>query len=1460
MGWYQDWQSIQNTPAYQDASDPEREAVRSEFFQSQIAPKYHSFERNEARTAFDSVTAPRGDPSSGVLSDAFKLVKAGAQQATADIAQGMTLGHKNAAADSLREWANVNMESLSPTTLRDVENFGIERDKESWSGFDFKEGSTLTGFLGSVAQGSGSLIPSMVPGGILGKGLGIAGKGLAGTNKAVQAAVQAKNVKSAKEALAIGSKIDNAAQYVGQSAAMGTMIMGGTANQTYEDVINQPESELMKSEQYRQYVQEARDAIGNDDPALAMQQARRRLAEEASLKVRGEAFMAGAASGLLNPIEMKLFKGAGNSTRRMGMLKSGSVEAVQETWESGAQQYLTNVAAGESGLERDSMENVAGAAATGALLGFAIGAPIGGVARPKVPLTDEQKKVHRDGLLGGLKSNVSEGKTLEEKLAQDDIDPELEAKYQEELEANYRQRYDIERQLNDLPPVPQTHDPVTADPERNHVPATIDEQINDAEKAKSDTEQALKREMKNGGNAQTVGRYEKSIGKQAHNLSIAQAMADNRGLSKFFNTKEEFTDWLIRSRKGGYTEFSAKAELAQRRNEYDASLKQQQKQQKQQKQAAINQAFGMESGLLEAKQQSAVSESRQAQQQRQSQKKQAADLASAKQKKAEQAEIESAHTRQNKIGRYDTFPVNKDTFAVSGSTPRESGVLRSMGGKLNSQTGLWEFPKANRKTVETKLSDLNDNPPPSKPPKYPKTSRKQERRALAKQVEEARAELAKLKAERKEEGQFKKDLLAERVRPAAQKVLEKRREERENKLNNRIGSLLQKIDALSESEEESGQSNRNQVDDALAKKKAAKVKAREEKDAQQQKDSETASKAEQQSKSEQALLQRRLDRRHYKSVSIGPYSIWTDNPDSFYVSGTTEAESAVMRSLKGFYNKDKSSWEFPKSNRLEIESQLARLSKQPQKQVKQKRQRVYPKTAQKRMRRIQAKGGQPNRGLGMRSVAEKEAELQQLKDEAKADKDFEHNLATHIYTDPVTGKQEPVEYVGSDIIPDMDMYLTKDGQEVSDNPRQFKAIHGAINRVSDLEVHQQKEQEEAAAEDEAARKQALLDEVESKRTEERQKIIDEQNKLRPYPEEEATHVYTPKGGKPQLIKPIEQGLSAEAGGMGMGGWYRRPDGKATFLGDRERRIKSLKEIEADKKRQQEAARKEEEKERKRKEAEDRAQARAEAAHKKRHKNKFLDRDSFRRLPFTPGESANLYVKGEKGSFYLADVNGKRLTDEDLTTYIDTLKEDKDHRYPVEKIEKDDIAKINQKNLADKPLIGNGKGDAWTRYSDAKAALNKKGLQDTHYVTETKNNHYLKKIPDFSDLSWETISYERNGAIETIMVPSKEPTREQREYIQDIAKEKFTSYKEPADIVEQNVWPDKGQAVIRLRKSNPDTFRETLNPPDVSTKPEKVDTSEKPVKKIENLYMKLILNYCDSTRQSLKRLMQIYSKR
>ena len=126
------------------------------------------------------------------------------------------------------------------------------------------------------------------------------------------------------------------------------------------------------------------------------------------------------------------------------------------------------------------------------------------------------------------------------------------------------------------------------------------------------------------------------------------------------------------------------------------------------------------------------------------------------------------------------------------------------------------------------------------------------------------------------------------------------------------------------------------------------------------------------------------------------------------------------------------------------------MRKKSLQQSKNRSQQAIEASYQQKKQRLSKRSAYPgessNRGLGMRSVAEKEAELQKLKDEAKADKDFEHNRATHIYTDPVTGKSEPVMEAGQDY--DTDLYFDSEGGEVIGRPGEFEPIAGVVSTAN----------------------------------------------------------------------------------------------------------------------------------------------------------------------------------------------------------------------------------------------------------------------------------------------------------------------------------------------------------------------------------------------------------------------------
>lgn len=799
MGWYPQWKAIEDSPEYQKYSDSEQNQIRNQFFEKELAGDYFSDELDEAKQAFDEITAPRGDPDSGIVGDIFHGIKAGAWGSTADIAQGITAGNRNAVADTLRGYQQENIESMSPSMIRETEEFGIGKDAEgNWG---FKEGSSALGFLGNVTQGVGSLFPNLVPGAAAGKVLSIGGKALAGVGKAQQGA---RTYKTAKEAMDIGARIDKVSDVLGAGVAGGVQTVGSTANQIYEDIYNQPLEELIKSEKFRQFYHDANSRYGNDAPKMAEQEARKKLAEEASMEGRAKAFGLGFASYASgNPIEVNLLKGLGGKGRLLGAAKGAIVEAGQEAVEGGYQQRLMNEAADTMGLDRDLNEGVVENMATGMLLGGTIGAAIGGIPGQKRPNQPNDPNDPNAPDARKMLEQAVEGHRVSEKqilanLSKSDISDDQKDQYEADLRETYRDRYNAERQLNGLPPIEKERDKVEAKPkeEKDFVPRDVDDQIIEKNSEVNDAQQKLKRAMKNGGNTDDLKRHERTLAKYSNELKLLQGMADNRQDQKYFNSTEDYIDWVLRKQQGGNKGFGASIELAQRKQEYaqselnksfgqqlnipsrqDLRKESQQlskekaadwvrgtaqnvlgKRQRQQQFEQLKDEYasfgnrGMQTQSEQAVQQKQQQDSLQeanrfgeqqafgmAGEQLASKRKQALDKVRQQKKIASQEAIETGHKRQNRIGRYQTYPVNNDTFAVTGTSTAESADMRKLGGSFNKDNGYWEFPKAKRQTVEASLKALDQIPQKQRKPEkqkkqrvYPKTIQKRARRLAAK--------------------------------------------------------------------------------------------------------------------------------------------------------------------------------------------------------------------------------------------------------------------------------------------------------------------------------------------------------------------------------------------------------------------------------------------------------------------------------------------------------------------------------------------------------------------------------------------------------------------------------------------------------------------------------------------------------------------------------------------------------
>lgn len=181
-------------------------------------------------------------------------------------------------------------------------------------------------------------------------------------------------------AVAVGQRVGRTAEAgrrAGVGAAVGTSagLQGGDiAGQTYQDVMNLPAETMQQSPAYQ-------ELLGTMSPQEAHESLATRAAREAGVMAGG---LSAATTALLPSVEGAAFSRNLSRSAISRALRVGTGEAGGEFIEEGGGQAAQNVAASRADTERDLMRGVGGAAATGAILGGAMGAGVGAISRPPV--------------------------------------------------------------------------------------------------------------------------------------------------------------------------------------------------------------------------------------------------------------------------------------------------------------------------------------------------------------------------------------------------------------------------------------------------------------------------------------------------------------------------------------------------------------------------------------------------------------------------------------------------------------------------------------------------------------------------------------------------------------------------------------------------------------------------------------------------------------------------------------------------------------------------------------------------------------------------------------------------------------------------------------------------------------------------------------------------------------------
>jgi hypothetical protein len=285
----------------------------------------------------------------GYGSDLVNAFQSGAIGGAADIAQGVTLGSENAVSKGLRDWAQSNLQDISPEGLASMQATGLDDD------LNIKQGSSLKGLGLLTAQGLGSIAPSVIPG-------AVAGRALAGATK-------------------LGAGVSSSLAHGATGAAM---IGGSTANQVIEEVRNAAPEKLANNKDFANiYWQLRNNGLESD---AAFNKAREEYANKLGTEAAPKGALIGAVSmGAGNPLLEKVIAGKAGTSRLANMVAGSATESIQEFGEGYTQQVVANKAAQEYDKTRKTHEGALGQAATGAIIGGGIGGGLGGITfRPQL--------------------------------------------------------------------------------------------------------------------------------------------------------------------------------------------------------------------------------------------------------------------------------------------------------------------------------------------------------------------------------------------------------------------------------------------------------------------------------------------------------------------------------------------------------------------------------------------------------------------------------------------------------------------------------------------------------------------------------------------------------------------------------------------------------------------------------------------------------------------------------------------------------------------------------------------------------------------------------------------------------------------------------------------------------------------------------------------------------------------
>ncbi|WP_422450701.1 JAB domain-containing protein [Endozoicomonas sp. ALB091] len=416
------WHDFIATPAYQQANDAEREQQRQQYWQQHIAPHVPDEHYVDAYLQFNQRTRPRGNPDSGVLGDMGDAFLHGAYQGSADLVSGVDRvfggNGQNAPANWLRKKAEQQIDDMSPSAGQALQGFNIGTQPDGR--FGFSDQSTWAGAGLGIVSGLGSLIPSMIPGGAVGRGLSLGGKALAGVgNKALTAgAGRAASVGTLAEARGVqglANTIDKIGNHTGYGLTGGAMIGGSAAEGAKNTILNLGYEDLKDNPRFQELYQQTYEQAGGGDTREPFEQAKALLAEEAAQA----AFLPGAGVGALSmgiggpALENVILKTAG--TRGTNALKGLLTEGTQEFGEGYGQQMAENYGQQQAGQTVGLTDNALGQALTGMVIGGPVGGLVGGLGRVRNP---EQVSATQEK----LNDLMSQHQTLQDQMQEPNAD------------------------------------------------------------------------------------------------------------------------------------------------------------------------------------------------------------------------------------------------------------------------------------------------------------------------------------------------------------------------------------------------------------------------------------------------------------------------------------------------------------------------------------------------------------------------------------------------------------------------------------------------------------------------------------------------------------------------------------------------------------------------------------------------------------------------------------------------------------------------------------------------------------------------------------------------------------------------------------------------------------------------------------------------------------------------------